>query len=205
MADAKPSLAHDPERLPVGEVAASADSAASPLSSLEQAPRLGAAPGAPSSAQKTEEASAARHLLRDWAPAPTLAQFIRHAELYGTEQVYETAQDFLAESELVQLALELNRVDGKPTGKRFSGKPKRRKRLSTEQKIQAAEFLRAEGAPNSRIATHLGIGERQVERLFQQARERRRAAREALQPDISAGDTPALDRSGLGREGVGAE
>jgi hypothetical protein len=142
-----------------------------------------------SSAASEDGAAAARSLKRRLdAPAPTLSEFLRHAELYGTDQVYETAQAFLAESELVQLALELNRIDGKPTGRRFSGKPTRRKRLSREQRIQGAEFLRAEGVPNSRIATHLGVSERRVEQLFQEARKLRRAARKAPEPEIFAPD-----------------
>ena len=49
-----------------------------------------------------DEAAAPRALMRRLdAPAPTLALLIRHAELYGTVLVYETAEDFLGESELV--------------------------------------------------------------------------------------------------------
>jgi len=131
-----------------------------------------------------EEAQAARGLMRHLdAPTPTLAEFIRHAELYGTELVYETAEDFLGESELMQLLLELNRIDGKPApGHRFT-KPTKRRRLTTAQQIKAAEYLRAEGAPNSRIATHLGVGVKRVETIFKEARRRAQEAEETLLSD----------------------
>jgi hypothetical protein len=120
-----------------------------------------------------EEATAARSLMRNLPGVqhPTLAQLIRHAELYGTDLVYETAEDFLAESELVQLALELNRIDGRARKgvHDFRRRPKL-KRLSTAQKLKTVAFLIKEGAPHSRIAMHLGVTERQVRRLARETR-----------------------------------
>ena len=43
---------------------------------------------------------------------PTLADFVRHADRFGTDQVYETAEGYLSGSELLQLDRELTRIDG---------------------------------------------------------------------------------------------
>jgi FixJ family two-component response regulator len=102
---------------------------------------------------------------------PTLASLIRHAELFGVECVYETGEQYLRESELVQLAIELERIANEhQQGKRFR-KPVQRRRLTKEQKLRTVSYLVDEGLPNSRIATHLGVSERQVERLRREARE----------------------------------
>ncbi len=44
---------------------------------------------------------------------PELEGFIPHAERFGSECVYETAEDFLDPEQLGYLALRLRRIDGR--------------------------------------------------------------------------------------------
>lgn len=112
----------------------------------------------------TPERDVARGLARGSRnKTTTLANFLTHAEKYGTEGVFETAEDFLSKSELLQLAIQLDRIDGE-TRKKFA-KRGRPKRLSVRQKIKAVDSMRAEDIPDSRIAKHLGVSERYVRKL----------------------------------------
>jgi DNA invertase Pin-like site-specific DNA recombinase len=87
--------------------------------------------------------------------------------------VYETAEMYLPTAELIQLNAELARIEGKAQeGRRFK-RTTRRKGLSREQKLRAVAMYVKEGVPHSRIATHLGIGERHVRTLWREVREGR--------------------------------
>jgi DNA-binding CsgD family transcriptional regulator len=117
------------------------------------------------SAQRHADRSLAR---RGVAETPTLAQFLAHAESHGTETVYETAEDFLPKTELIQLDVRLTEIDGKRR-KRYGIVPKR-KRLSKTQRLETIAFLDREGLPTSRIAKQLGIRPDSVRRLRTEAR-----------------------------------
>jgi transposase len=98
---------------------------------------------------------------------PTLAELVTHAEKFGTAEVFETAELYLAMPELIQLGTELERIDTERR-KRFGPQPKRRK-LSREQKLRAVAFLAKEGTPPARIAKHLGISPTHARRLMREA------------------------------------
>lgn len=105
--------------------------------------------------------------------APTLTALIRHAELLGVEQVYETAESYLGESELVQLQLaliEIERRQHDKSGRRFTGKPRKPKRLSRTQRLRAVSYLEQEGVPKTRIAKHLGCSVAHVQKLARELR-----------------------------------
>jgi DNA invertase Pin-like site-specific DNA recombinase len=113
-------------------------------------------------------------------PTPTLAKFIRHAELYGTDCVYETAIRYLSKTELVHLDRRLTEINaevrkkyrdsGTPVPKQFRRTDKRR-RMPRADKIKTVIFLTNEGLPDARIADHLGISRRTVRQLRADARE----------------------------------
>lgn len=99
---------------------------------------------------------------------PKLSEFLRHAERFGPHLVLETAEQYLAGTELAQLALALQ-------GQHIPGKGRfathKSKQLSKDQRMRLVSFLVDEGLPNSRIATQLGVTERQVERMRKELRE----------------------------------
>ena len=83
----------------------------------------------------------------------TLAEFVRHAEKFGTECVYETACGYLTALELGELALAL--------------KPLKRS-LSLAERRDLVQRLSNEGATLDEIITYSGLGERQVYRLLRE-------------------------------------
>jgi len=107
----------------------------------------------------------------------TLAEYVRHAELFGSECVYETAEVDLSGTELIQLDRELTRIDTER--RRRFGKVPQRKRMSLERKRQTVVWLTNEGLPATRIAEQLGLSVRRVEELRQDAR---RIAAESSEP-----------------------
>jgi hypothetical protein len=91
-----------------------------------------------------------------------LADYVRHAELFGIECVYESASD-LDEREAALLRVELDRIEAaRKNGHYTVGKRRRRSPEETRTLILA---LRAEGLVDQAIATRLGIGVARVRRL----------------------------------------
>ena len=115
---------------------------------------------------------------------PTLAEFVRHAELFGTECVYETAESYLSGTELVQLDRELTRIDT-DRRKRFGSVPTC-KRMSVERKREVVAFLDREGLPDSRIANQLGVSERWVRALRKRHLEAQGSPQEAQEQELAA-------------------
>ena len=81
---------------------------------------------------------------------PTLEQFVRHAEKFGTEQVYETAEQ-IGLSETDSLALHLRRIDSKWS-------------LGPDQQARLLDKLWERGLPNHKVSEYTGIPLRTVER-----------------------------------------
>jgi hypothetical protein len=108
---------------------------------------------------------------------------VRHAELFGSGCVYETAVELrFSTVELAQLAGELHRLDteARKTRPKY-GKPVRHG-LTYEQRIKAVETLIGEGLPSSRVAKQLNMDVRTVERLLAAGRRKRTKA-----PDMDSG------------------
>jgi hypothetical protein len=92
---------------------------------------------------------------------PTLAEFVRHAELFGTECVYGTAEAYLAERELRRLRIELDTIEaGRRTGRYSVGRRRRRTRAETQVAI---ELLLADGLTRREVAAKLGLSDRTVD------------------------------------------
>ena len=92
---------------------------------------------------------------------PDMGQLIRHAEMYGSDSVYETAESYgYPLHQLLQLDAELTRIDSERR-KRFGTVPTRR-RPSSEDKAKAILYLTAEGVADGRIARSLGVSQGHV-------------------------------------------
>ena len=85
----------------------------------------------------------------------TLAAFVRHARLFGTECVAGTAADYLEPAELNRLMIELDAIDRGQKSSRGFRIGKRRRRRSDETAAMVAQ-LRSEGLVPSAIADKLG-------------------------------------------------
>ena len=99
---------------------------------------------------------------------PTLTAFVRHAKLFGTEGVEETAAGFLGESALARLRVELDALERNrrsPSGYSI-GKPRRR---SASETATAVVQLSVEGLVVSAIADRLGISDKRVKALLRAA------------------------------------
>lgn len=94
-------------------------------------------------------------------PQPTLAEFVRHAQKFGTELVYETASMSLGPRALARLQVELDAIEaGRKSGSGFSiGK---RRRRSREQTREAVVQLSVEGFVIPAIADKLGLSDKTV-------------------------------------------
>jgi hypothetical protein len=92
----------------------------------------------------------------------TLDQFIRHARFFGTECVYETAeQEGLSSADLARLRIELDSLDAGRKSKHGFSIGKRRRRSSDETRA-AALALSVDGFVPKAIADKLGISDRTV-------------------------------------------
>jgi DNA-binding CsgD family transcriptional regulator len=126
-------------------------------------------------------------------PAPTLEQLVRHAQLFGSECVFETGECCLGARELARLRTALDVVDAR---RRFG-----RRRVSEIERTEQVRLLAAEGRTSAEIAASLGIGVRRVDRLLRIARnghDRQRATL-TLAGAVRAHKPPALEgvRSGV--------
>jgi hypothetical protein len=100
---------------------------------------------------------------------PTLSQFVRHAELFGSELVVETAADDLTSSGLVVLETELALL-ARRNGKR-NGKPAAtRQRRTTPDLQRQVTALRALGMVPAAIADTLNISDRRCRELIRAER-----------------------------------
>lgn len=107
----------------------------------------------------------------------TLANFIRHAELFGIECVAETAVDYLCRSELERLQIELDAIERERKAGRFTvGKRRRRSELETVRYAAAlAQELSERGlgrvALEQAIADKLGVSDAYARRVLKLGRE----------------------------------
>ena len=100
---------------------------------------------------------------------PDMGRLIRHAERYGSDSVYETAEGYgYPLSQLLQLDAELTRIDSERR-KRFGTVPTR-KRPSSEDRAKAILYLTAEGVADGRIAKSLGLSKGHVQNVRAKAK-----------------------------------
>jgi hypothetical protein len=118
---------------------------------------------------------------------PALNDFIRHAERFGTEFVYETALEHLKDPrELGLLSLALQRVD-------------RHWRLERQQQASLTLALYEAGIPTARICAMAQLSRRTLHRLRQRSEEVAEVAKPAsdsAQPygaDVPKPATPSED------------
>lgn len=119
---------------------------------------------------------------------PTLEEFVRHAERFGSELVYQTATDHLEPDELGLLSLALQRID-------------RKWRLTPREKTTLALALLESPLPDTRICEMSQLHRATVHRLRQerdQAGQPAETATNSAQPcgaDVAHRPTPASDTS----------
>jgi hypothetical protein len=110
-----------------------------------------------------------------------LHYYLRHAQLYGAECVYETAATHLPAGELALLRVELDRIDAHQPRGRFASKTRKRRR-SREETLAAAVALREQGLVIGAIADKLAITCKVAKELLATHRRRQRAARSEQVP-----------------------
>ena len=99
----------------------------------------------------------------------TLDQLIRHARSFGTECVYETAeQEGLSSADLARLRIELDELDAGRKSKHGFSIGKRRRRSADETR-EAALALSVDGFVPKAIADKLGISDRTVRGYLKQS------------------------------------
>ncbi|MDE3129624.1 MAG: hypothetical protein KGL16_00590 [Acidobacteriota bacterium] len=114
---------------------------------------------------------------------PTLEEFVRHAERYGSELVYETAAGHLEPKELGLLSLALQRLD-------------RKWRLAPAQKTKLALALLETPLPLAQICEMSQLHRATLHRLRQEREQVRQAAEtgaDSAQPcgaDVAQAPTP---------------
>jgi hypothetical protein len=122
---------------------------------------------------------------------PTLAEFVKHAERFGSELVYETATGYLEPDELGLLSFALQRVD-------------RKWRLAPDQKKELALALSDLQLPVAEIAEMAQLHRATVHRLRQehtQLPDLAEAGSDSAQPggaDVAHAPTPASDTTSPG-------
>jgi hypothetical protein len=95
--------------------------------------------------------------------APSLEQFVRHAQLFGTECVHETAEGYLGPRALLRLRVDLDRIDrDRKAGRYTVGK---RRRRDNDETRQAAIQLSVEGKTTAEIGDILGVSPEHAQRL----------------------------------------
>jgi hypothetical protein len=99
---------------------------------------------------------------------PTLERFVRHAQLFGTECVAETASDYLGPQAMARLRVELDGIErGRKSSAGFSvGK---RRRRSREETTAAIIQLSVEGLVPGAIADKLGVSDSYVSKALRAA------------------------------------
>jgi hypothetical protein len=110
-----------------------------------------------------------------------LRDYLRHAQLYGSDCVYETAATHLAAGELALLRIELDQLERRAVKGRFARKARKRRR-SGEETLIAVVTLREQGLVVGAIADKLGISIKVVKELLATHRRRQRAAPEQNLP-----------------------
>ncbi len=92
---------------------------------------------------------------------PSLQEYLRHAELYGTDGVYESAEaEEHDSSTLALLRVELDALEAAARSGRYSA-GKRRKR-SREETTNAVRLLSVGGLTRREIAAKLGVSDKTV-------------------------------------------
>jgi transposase-like protein len=133
----------------------------------------------------------------DRLPAATeIERFARHAELFGTACVLETAELYLGERELLRLRIELDTIEANRRGRRSGVRVGRRRRVPELERAEQAQQLVAGGLTSSEAAAQLGISARSAERLLRLARggQGRSSAGASPSPRPRAHETPAKEQ-----------
>jgi hypothetical protein len=111
---------------------------------------------------------------RQWnyARPPVTEEFIRHAERYGSEMVFETASEYLGTVELMKLKRTLDEVDKyADKDRRFSRKrTKRQHKMSRDRMTELVRRYTEDRIPQERIADHMGISVSTVQRLLSESK-----------------------------------
>jgi hypothetical protein len=98
----------------------------------------------------------------------TLTGLIRHARLFGTESVYETAvMERLPKANLARLRIELDAIDAGRKSSHGYTVGKRRRRSSDETR-DAVLALSVDGLVPAAIADKLGLSDRSVRRYLRE-------------------------------------
>ena len=119
---------------------------------------------------ESDESANRAYWRKSFPDVPDMGKLVAHAERYGSDGVYETAESYgYPLPQLLQLDAELTRIDI-ARRKRFGTVPTR-KRPSSEDKAKAVIYLTDEGVADGRIAKSPGIGIRQVTRLRARVRQ----------------------------------
>lgn len=114
-----------------------------------------------------------------------LANLLRHARLYGTECVYETASNGLSEAERIRLRIELDAIERERKGRHR--RPARRKGKA-EATREAVQLLFADGLNAKAIANKLSLSDRTVRRYLADTNAR------GQQELIPASETRSVER-----------
>jgi hypothetical protein len=110
------------------------------------------------------------------AAITTLQEYVRHAELFGTECVYETAlEEGHGPRTLARLRVELDSIEASRKSRRGFTIGKRRRRPKAETRA-AVEVLSLEGLVPSAIAHKLGISEKATKEHLRALRGRTESA-----------------------------
>ena len=99
---------------------------------------------------------------------PTLDEFVRHARLFGTECVEETASNYLGERSMALLRVELDGIERGLQSSRGYSIGKRRRR-SAKDTAAAVVQLSVEGLIPAAIADKLGVQDAYVRRVLKAA------------------------------------
>jgi DNA-directed RNA polymerase specialized sigma24 family protein len=98
-------------------------------------------------------------------PRRTLAEYVRHAEKFGTELVYETAeQDGLPAKELALLRVEIDYLVATAKSGGYSVGKKRQR--SKEETAKAVELLSVAGLTRREIAEKMVLSDKTVDRYL---------------------------------------
>jgi hypothetical protein len=105
---------------------------------------------------------------------PTLAAFVRHAQLFGPECVVETASGYLSEVEMSTLVLELALLASANGGVRA------RRRRTTDTLRAQVVALRERGLVPAAIADVLAVSDRRVASILARSTPSENGARKRL-------------------------
>jgi hypothetical protein len=118
---------------------------------------------------------------------PTLEEFVRHAERFGTECVYETAAEgYLGERELRRLRIELDSIEvARRSGRYHVGRRRRRSRAETRV---AAQVLADRGLTRVEIAEKMSVSVKTIDNALSPGAVQ---ATQTLRSDVRGMKTPA--------------